>query len=89
MNELKVYQVCDEDWVCAKSQQEAVEWYLKETGLEKEDIYFLDMIVEADLDLNDMYEDEDRENKISFREALNQNIASGFKAPYIFCSTEY
>lgn len=89
MEDLKVFQVCDEDWVCARSQQEAVEWYLKETGVAEDDIYPLDMIVEAHLDLNDVYMDEEMTRKVTFREAIKENISNGMTVPYIICSTEY
>lgn len=92
MEELKVFKVCETDSVCAKTKEEAREWYLKETGLSDEEVYPLDEIDECDLDKEKInyLEDGTENDLVTFREALKRDIESGiFNIPYIFSSTEY
>jgi len=65
VNGLKVFRVDDCDWVCAKSKEEAIEWYLEETGVSEEDINDIDDIVECDLDNNYMFIDEERTERVT------------------------
>jgi len=89
VNGLKVYRIDDYDWVCAKSEEEAIEWYLKETGVSEEDIYDIEDIAECDLDKNYMFIDEEHTKKITFRESLESGEFMSDTKPCIFCSTEY
>ena len=89
VNGLKVFRIDDYDWVCAKSKEEAIEWYLEETGVSEEDINDIDDIVECDLDKNNMFIDEEHTKKITFRESLESGEFLSNTTPCIFCTTEY
>jgi len=55
----KVFQICDCDWVAARSKEEAIEWYLKKTGLDKEEIYEEPEECSLDNTMYDYYEGDD------------------------------
>lgn len=70
---IKVYKVCECDWIATKvSTEEARNWYLKYCGLDEEDIYPLDDMIECDLDEDGMYIDYD--NKELIKELESQGL---------------
>lgn len=62
VNQKKVYQVCDEDWVCAMTEEEAVAYYLNETGVRREDLF--DDIKDCDIDQTGMWVEYDDSSEI-------------------------
>lgn len=75
------------DWVTGHSEEDAVSWYLKETGLPREEI---GPVVEIeDLDalhiIADMYEPDGEGTMVTMREAINDVIHH----PCVIASTEY
>lgn len=91
MDELKIFQVNDYDWVCATTKEEAVKSYLSETGQEGEEYatYDLEDIRECDLDNTKMRISEDDDTRISFREGIKMCMDDGSTVPFILCSTEW
>lgn len=87
-DKMKAWQVNECDIVAARTAEEALEWYLEETGVNKEDCYSLNEIHEVKGSMQ-IYA-EDRETEVTtVIEILNSlNFCKSFQ-PSCICSTEY
>ncbi len=90
MNNIKIYEICDCDYVVTKlSKEDTREWYKKEYDTEE---FSLDEMRECDLDNEKMlWESTSSElQNITFREAINKESEyRAFTVPFIIASTEY
>ncbi len=66
---VKVFQICDSDSVAAYSLEEAIRWYLEQTGISEDELYTRDEIEELNMDL-EVYEDDGLAGKIKISEIL-------------------
>lgn len=67
---IQVYQLCECDAVAAKTLDQAIEWYMNETGLTKDDLYPLDEIELVPMDRKVM--DDGEGVMISVQEIVNR-----------------
>lgn len=99
----KVFRLNECDWVVAERFEEAVKWYIKETGMDNDeavDESYSPFIV-SDLDNfhviverygNEEFEDEYLEDEDDSTMSIPANLLLKKEwegKPYIFCSTEY
>lgn len=89
LENMKVFEVCEEDWVAAPSMETARDWYIQETGIEPDDLK--KPIKEISLDFKVAVDGEPTEKtfKITLREDITERIGLGFTEPYVVASTEY
>lgn len=84
LKDVLVFQICECDAVAAYSQDEAREWYKDQTGLTDDELYSYDEVDIVPLD-SEVYEDEERKDKVSVQEIINRYWNG---EPFIALSTE-
>jgi hypothetical protein len=84
LKNIKVFEVCECDAVAAESKEEAINWYMEQTGLDREDLYSNDVIVEVSEHL-EVWEDEDMKEKISVADIVRKYW---FDGPFIVYSRD-
>lgn len=98
----QVYRLNAVDWVVAETFEEAVQWYTKESGLDKEEVvdtsyspfivkdlcnFYVDVERYGNEEFEKEYLDDEDDNTISI--PANVLLEKEWKGkPYIFCSTE-
>ena len=93
---MKVFKVDDYDFVAANTPEEAIAWYIGETGADPED-YNMDTTQEVDLDAETVivedYVDSNGNSgdaSMTFRKLLEQEAhAHQDGKPYLFVSADY
>jgi hypothetical protein len=90
MDNVRIFQMNDCDWVAAHSPEEAHALYLDETGVDEDEIRAL-----PDWEVDTLkFHDPDgewtgRQGTMTFREALAGMLSMDeWKPPFLFCSTE-
>lgn len=85
---LHVWRLNECDWVCAEYYEDAVEWYMKETGLSEEEAID-EQLSEHMIDLNTtMRIEDDPKERITFKDVIEQEYKNKTE-PWIIASTEY
>lgn len=80
---MKVFRMDEENWVCAKSEEQAILYYQQQNG---NDISEIKESLIGEVSLYDtVFDGEDKESKISFIEMIETN---GITEPYIIATTE-
>lgn len=80
---MKVFRMDEENWVCAKSEEQAILYYQKQNG---NDISEIKESFIGEVSLYDtVFDGEDKESKISFIEMIETNEIA---EPYIIATTE-
>lgn len=92
MSEWKVYQLNDYEWWCAKSLEEAVQESMKQTGMEREEVYDesngAEPLSEQSMKTMRFY-DEDTKIHRSFERHLYLEEQKGINEPFMFATTEW
>ena len=85
---MRVFKLNEYDWVAAETMEEAIEWYLKETGLSREDA--IDEPEEEEYLDSKMRVDEAMDSEqITLKEQISRHIQAGEPFPLLLCSTEF
>lgn len=88
-DELRVYQVDDYDFVAARSQQEAVSWYLKEEEITEEDIYEQPIQLPLDTKLHYMTDENSIIRNVTYRELIQEAISEHEQFPCIIATLDW
>jgi hypothetical protein len=88
--EIKVYCVTEEEWVAARSMDEAIEFYERDTGEEVEREYVTEMTANDLENTPFEYYGVSREIETRpFAEELRDRIERGYSFPHRFASTDW
>jgi len=79
---IHAWQVCDEDVVGAETWEEAITWYVRETGIDRDNLYAVPKEVPL---TKTLWSDETRTLRITYA----QSIADASTFPSILSTTEF
>lgn len=87
--EIKIYAMSDYEWVAAQTKFSALRFYMKETGLKKDDLEDSDYPEEVcSSEMDRLKFSEDDETKKSFRQKLAELVEAKEEFPLIFAAVD-